>query len=228
MPMLGIGAALVELQGEFPDLTISKLRFLEAEGLVTPQRRPSGYRLYDPDDLDRIRYILRAQRDRFWPLKVIADALDALDRGLVEPDEPDARPVVPDIVPPGLPGGDALSRPVEGLELTPSELCQATGLDEAALALAVDYGLLGEAGGGFDAHDVAVGRAVAELMAYGLEPRHLRAFRSAADREVALAQQLTSGVRGPRSARQDVRADLARAGLSLHAALVREGLARLD
>lgn len=227
MPEVGIGAALARLQEEFPDLTISKLRFLEAEGLVTPQRRPSGYRLYHPQDLDRIRYILRAQRDRFWPLKVIAEALDALDRGLVEPQSPDARPVVPAILALDLPGDDTLHQPVEGLDLTSAELSQATGLDDAALALVQEFGLLAESNAGFDAHDVAVGRAVTELMAYGLEPRHLRLFRTAADREVALAQQVTAGIRG-RTARQDAASDLAVACLTLHAALVRQGLARCD
>ena len=77
-----IGAVLAALQQDFPDVTISKIRFLEAEGLVTPARTGSGYRTYAVQDLDRLRYILTAQRDHFWPLKVIAAALDAMDRGL--------------------------------------------------------------------------------------------------------------------------------------------------
>ena len=78
-----IGAVLAALKPDFPDVSISKLRFLEAEGLVTPARTGSGsYRSYTTEDLDRLRYVLTAQRDHFWPLKVIREALDALDRGL--------------------------------------------------------------------------------------------------------------------------------------------------
>ena len=94
---LTIGAVLAALSPDFPDITISKIRFLEAEGLVTPERTGSGYRTFSPDDLERLRYILTAQRDRFWPLKVIAEALDKLDRGLepVYNDQTPAHPQVP-------------------------------------------------------------------------------------------------------------------------------------
>ena len=77
-----IGAVLEQLKPDFPDVTISKIRFLEDEGLVTPQRTPSGYRTFSERDVERLRYVLAAQRDRFWPLKVIREHLDALDRGL--------------------------------------------------------------------------------------------------------------------------------------------------
>lgn len=82
---LTIGAVVAELADDFPDLTISKVRFLESKGLVAPERRPSGYRVFQPDDVERLRYVLTAQRDRFWPLEVIKDALDAMDRGLTPP-----------------------------------------------------------------------------------------------------------------------------------------------
>ena len=83
---LTISGVLDELREEFPDLTVSKVRFLDAQGLVSPKRSDSGYRRYSHEDIDRLRFVLRAQRDRFWPLKVIRDALDAYDRGLT-PDE---------------------------------------------------------------------------------------------------------------------------------------------
>ena len=73
---------LAELAPDFPDITISKIRFLEAEGLVTPERSGTGYRRFSAEDLERLRYVLTAQRDRFWPLKVIREALDKLERGL--------------------------------------------------------------------------------------------------------------------------------------------------
>ena len=89
---LTIGKVLAELGDDFPDVSASKIRYLEAEGLITPQRTASGYRTFSPADVQRLRYILSAQRDRFWPLKVIGEALDALDRGLTDPAQgPDAR-----------------------------------------------------------------------------------------------------------------------------------------
>lgn len=79
---LSIGAVLTRLQEEFPDLTLSKVRFLDAQGLVSPERTPSGYRRYAERDVQRLRFVLQCQRDKYWPLKVIAEALDAFDRGL--------------------------------------------------------------------------------------------------------------------------------------------------
>src|ERR1035437_9358926 len=79
---LTIGAILATLAPDFPDISISKIRFLEAEGLLAPERTESGYRMFSADDVERLRYILTAQRDRFWPLKVIREALDKLERGL--------------------------------------------------------------------------------------------------------------------------------------------------
>ena len=95
MRPLTIGAVVAALVEEHPDVTISKIRFLEAEGLVTPERSAAGYRRYGEADVERLRYVLHAQRELFWPLKVIREALEAIDRGLV-PTGPDARPVVPD------------------------------------------------------------------------------------------------------------------------------------
>src|SRR6478752_3056230 len=93
---LTIGKVLAALSEDFPDVTASKIRFLEAEGLVLPHRTASGYRTYTRDDVRRLRYVLAAQRDRYWPLKVIREALDALDRGLSDPgDAPGGRRPAP-------------------------------------------------------------------------------------------------------------------------------------
>lgn len=233
-----IGAVVDELVGEFPDLTISKLRFLETEGLVTPLRLPSGYRRYRESDLDRLRYVLTAQRDRFWPLKVIRDALDALDRGLTPAgdrvtDSPDdtggvsgrvagtpGRPVVPTVAPdPELPHPDDLG-PGRALRLTDAELCDASGLTPEALAALAGYGLLRPGRDGhWDEPALAVASAAAQLAAVGIEPRHLRPFRTAADREVALVRQ---AVRPGDEA--EVRRVLQQC-LALHVALVRAGTA---
>src|SRR4051794_8324831 len=139
-----IGAVLAALQPDFPDVTISKIRFLEAEGLVTPARSGSGYRTYSSKDLERLRYILTAQRDHFWPLKVIAEALDAMDRGLT-PQHHDAgmpRPTVPvPVSDPEVPTAAALTT-VGALRLTSEELAASAGLDADSVDALQNFGLL--------------------------------------------------------------------------------------
>lgn len=93
-PSVGIGAVLDALVEDHPDVTISKIRYLEAQGLITPERTPKGSRRYRPEDIERLRFVLTAQRDRFWPLKVIHAHLDALDRGLVPAEVPSGETAV--------------------------------------------------------------------------------------------------------------------------------------
>lgn len=223
---LTIGKVLRELTPEFPDVTASKIRFLEAEGLVTPTRTAAGYRTYSTDDLRRLRYVLSAQRDRFWPLKVIRDALDALDRGLTEPQdgtggprppEPTSDPEVPDA---------ASLRVRTDVSLTGPELRAATGIDRDTLLALENFGLLrADTQGHFDGDDLAVAAAAQSLAAHGLEPRHLRSFRTAADREVGLVEQVLATRRGD-DASGDRAAEIASACIALHVALVRSGLRR--
>ena len=233
-----IGGVLASLTPDFPDLTISKIRFLEAEGLVTPYRTGSGYRTYSDRDVDRLRYVLTAQRDRFWPLKVIRDALDAMDRGLTpgEPSAPDARPRVPDqAADPDVPTSDQLAAPPV-LRLTSRELREAAGLDRPTLDALETYGLVrADRSGHFDDDALAVARTAASLAAYGVEPRHLRPFRTAADREIGLVQQIVRPARSAaagRSARgdaggaEDPTPEVLRLCVALHTALVRSGLHR--
>ena len=220
---LTVGAVVRALAEEFPDVTISKVRFLEAEGLVTPERTPSGYRQFSPADVERLRYVLRAQRDRFWPLRVIRDNLDAIDRGLTPGDGPDARPTPPPPAPdPAVPDAvDLAAR--RDLRLTTAELARASELSPAVVADLAAHGLLRPGPDGLhDESDLRVARAAAGLAAYGVEPRHLRGFRAAADREVGLVEQVV----GPRRGRDAQRhaAEVAHLCLSLHAALVRAGL----
>ncbi|MBD3783570.1 MAG: MerR family transcriptional regulator, partial [Micrococcales bacterium] len=140
MRPLTIGAVVTALAEEFPDVTVSKVRFLEAEGLVTPERTGSGYRRYAPADVERLRYVLRAQRDLFWPLRVIKDSLAAIDRGLV-PAGAELRPVVPEPAPdPEVPDAAALLEEAE-LRLTRAELATAAGLDDPAVADLLDISL---------------------------------------------------------------------------------------
>ncbi len=222
MRPLSIGAVVRSLAEDFPDVTISKVRFLEAEGLVTPERSASGYRRYAPADVERIRYVLRAQRDLFWPLKVIREALEAIDRGL-EPTGPDQRPEVPDPGPdPDVPDAGVLLSG-RAVRLTGAELAGASGLTGAALAELVDHGLLRPGPDGLHGEDdLRAARAAAGLSRYGLEARHLRVFRAAADREVGLVEQATGALRGPDARRATD--EVTHLVLALHAALVRGGL----
>ncbi|MBO0804653.1 MAG: MerR family transcriptional regulator [Nocardiopsaceae bacterium] len=195
---IGIGQVLAELRGEFGDISPSKIRFLEAEGLIRPARAQSGYRRFARADVERLRYILIAQRDEYLPLRVIRQRLEAMDEGTEPAPE----------------------------TMTRSELLAATGADEALLAELEDYGLIRRARQyGTDAATVV--RCAASLREFGIQPRHLRAVKAAADREVSLVEQVAaplsrrSGSREPalRVAR-DAAAHIAR----LHASLVEDGL----
>lgn len=225
-----IGAVLAALRTDFPDVSISKIRFLEAEGLLTPQRTPAGYRTYSEGDLERLRYILAAQRDRFWPLKVIRESLDALDRGLTADDSAaPERPRAPQpAADPDLPAAASL-RPRGSLRLTRAELAASSGLAEPALDALESFGLLrpGESGHYGEAA-LSVAHTAAALAAYGIEPRHLRPFRTAADREIGLVEQAVSPHRGRADAgrQSDPTAEILRLCIALHTALVKDGLGR--
>jgi len=220
---LTVGAVVRALSEEFPDVTISKVRFLEAEGLVTPARTASGYRQFTPDDVERLRYVLRAQRDQFWPLRVIKDNLDAIDRGLTPAVAGDQRPQAPaPVADPDVPDPGALATRRD-LRLTAAELARASGLAPAEVADLAAHGLLRpDPAGLHDDADLQVAHAAAGLRAYGVEPRHLRGFRAAADREVGLVEQVTGPRRGADAQRHA--AEVAHLCLALHAALVRGGL----
>lgn len=241
---ISIGAVLRELQPDFPDLTVSKIRYLETEGLVSPERRSSGYRLFSEADVARLRFILTAQRDRFWPLKVIKDALDRLDQGLDVPGltapETDVTGVVPASAEAEDPGGAVVTdlsaaalRRRRAIRLSPAEVRERTGLDRAAYAQLKAFGLLRtDASGRHHADDLDVATAAAVLARSGLEARHLRSFRIGADRELGLAQQILEPLRrrqargAPGPDPDDVEAELLSTMLSLHVALVRSGLSR--
>jgi DNA-binding transcriptional MerR regulator len=224
---LTIGKVLASLAEEFPDVTASKIRFLEAEGLVLPHRTPSGYRTYTEDDVRRLRYVLAAQRDRYWPLKVIREALDALDRGLSDPGgESSGRPRPPaPVVDPEVPAPQELLAP-PAVSLTGPELCEATGIDHDTMQALETYGLLqADARGHFGTDALAVAAAARTLAGHGLEARHLRPFRTAADREIGLVEQVLATRRGG-GTREERAAEIASACIALHVALVRAGLAR--
>lgn len=227
-----IGAVLARLKPDFPDVTISKIRFLEAEGLIAPKRTPSGYRTFSEQDVERLTYVLTAQRDRFWPLKVIREALDAMDRGLQPPEHDLARPrpTVPATPsdPDVPPAAALLAGPSgTGLRLNRAEVARSVGLSEASVDALCTYGLLrpGE-DGHFPGSALPIAQAAAALAGFGIEPRHLRAFRTAADRELGLLDQVLSPLRGRHEDRLGpVRGELLHHCVALHVALIKAALA---
>jgi DNA-binding transcriptional MerR regulator len=227
---LSIGEVLSKLRVEFSDITISKIRFLESEGLIDPQRTPSGYRKFTSIDLERLRYVLSAQRDQYLPLRVIKENLDALDRGLT-PSATPGSPAAPRLA--TIDGEFAPSNFVHDsqLRLSREELLQSSGLLEAQLAQLESFGLIEVKGRYFDADALAVARAVAEMASFGIEARHLRSFKTAADREVGLVEQVITPLLRQKGSdaqarAEEVQRELASLSIRLHAALVASGLHR--
>jgi len=229
---MSIGEVLGALRQEFPDVTISKIRFLESEGLIEPERTASGYRKFSHDDLSRLRYVLSAQRDNYLPLRVIKAHLEAIDRGLDPPDTPGGGPQVPRTlsVADGLPGPDSFGRDASELRLSRDELLDAAAVGTEQLALLEQFGLVAPRPGGFyDGDALVIAKTVAEMSRFGLEPRHLRAFRAAADREVGLVEQVVAPLvrqRNPesRGRAEEVARELGSLSVRLHAVLVKSGL----
>jgi len=215
---LGIGEVLAQLQAEFPDVSVSKIRFLENAGLIQPARSPSKYRKFSPADVERLRYILTAQRDQYLPLRVIKDQLDAGGQD----HSPRRAGRYPALVDP-----DAFGPAVP---LTRREVLEATGLDEARLAELEDFGLVRRSGGRYGPDALAAARAVVALDRYGVQARHLRVLRASAERETALIEQVVAPVLRQRSdgardrARRTAR-EIAAVTLQLHAALIEAALA---
>ena len=229
---LSIGEVLNRLRGDFADITISKIRFLESEGLIEPQRTPSGYRKFTSSDLERLRYVLLAQRDQYLPLKVIKDNLDAIDRGLQPATVGSvARPNI------GLATIDGEMAPsafgeVNEMRLSREELLKNSGLAEEQLVELEGYGLIAARGRHYDGDALSIAKAVTEMGGFGIEPRHLRSFRSAADREIGLIEQVITPLTRQKGAESKARAEevqkeIASLSIRLHAALVRGGLNRL-
>jgi DNA-binding transcriptional MerR regulator len=210
-PRFTIGEVLGALRGDFPEVTISKIRYLESEELVHPQRTPSGYRKFSSADVARLRYVLAAQRDQYLPLRVIKEHLDALDRG-------------EDL--PGRDGGTTAGDDVGTAPLPAEEFARAAGLTDEQLADCVQFGLVGpDSSGRYRPAELPVARAAAGLAQHGIEPRHLRVYRTAVEREAALLEQLvTPGLRA-RSDEARTRAseqlqELAALSALLHGALL--------
>ena len=227
---LSIGEVLSKLKAEFSDITISKIRFLESEGLIEPQRTPSGYRKFTNNDLERLRFVLLAQRDQYLPLKVIKDNLDAMDRGLVP------AKTIGAVATPRLAAQDGVLTSDQfasnnDIRLTRAELISASNLSDEQLAEIESYGLISIRGRHYDSDALAVAKAVAEISAFGIGARHLRAFKTAADREIGLVEQVTTPLLRQKGSEaiaraEEVEKELASLSIRLHASLVRAGLHR--
>ncbi|MGW3989024.1 transcriptional regulator FtsR [Streptomyces sp. NPDC004830] len=221
--LMSIGTVLTVLRDEFPEVTVSKIRFLESEGLIEPQRTPSGYRKFSARDVERLGHVLRMQRDHYLPLKVIREHLEAMERGEavqlpVVGRQRDGEPV------PETPEGPTAAR------IGRAELLAAAGVEEQELQEWESYGLLTPLEDGtFDAEAVTVAELVGELGRFGIEPRHLRAMKAAADREAGLVDQVVAPLRRHRNPQTRAHAEartkeLAGLTVKLHAALVRTAL----
>jgi DNA-binding transcriptional MerR regulator len=228
---MSIGEVLAHLRAEFPDTTISKLRFLESEGLVEPRRTAAGYRKYSWDDVARLRFVLTAQRDHYLPLRVIREQLEALDRDQIPEGMGGlARYGHSLTVVDRLPTAEDFSTAAAESRLSRAELLEQSGASEEELRDLERYGLVTQrVGGYYDGTTVEVVRIAQEFAQFGLEGRHLRAYRAGADREVGLFEQVVAPLMRQRDPQARVRAEevireLAALSVRLHTVLVQAGL----
>jgi DNA-binding transcriptional MerR regulator len=221
-----IGEVLVALKPEFPDVTISKIRFLESEGLIEPERTASGYRKFYDRDVERLRTILTLQRDEYLPLRVIRERLDGAggQEGAAPAEE--RRQPEPE---------DDVAEPPASLEMTGDELAAATGVDTDVVDALTSFGLLRPATSDgrrtFGGDDLMVLRIVKDFFKYGVEPRHLTMYRHFADRESTFFEQIVTPVlrqRNPEARRQAAESlvELTRVSRRLKHALLRANLRR--
>lgn len=220
-----IGQVLAVLKADFPDVSISKIRFLEAEGLISPERAPSGYRRYAESDIERLRYILDVQKNHYLPLKVIREHLELMDRGQPPPNLTSPAPAAEqaeeaEVV------TTASRQPKRAIRVTRRELLQVSGLSEPSLADLEKHGLVlprrGTVYYGRDALTVAV--IARKLAAFGMDARHLRVVKQSAEREVGLIEQaIAPHLRRNPSARQ-LPSDVMQLVLHAHAAIMRSQL----
>ena len=207
----GISEVLVQLRPEFPDISTSKIRFLEAKGLIEPARSQSGYRRFSAEDIERLRYILTVQRDSYLPLQVIRERLaDGAAHGAEALDAD---------------GGSRRS----SADMSRRQLLEAAGIEDEELTELEDYGLIRRVGRQYGPEALAVVRAVAALRQYGVQARHLRAVKAAADRDANLieqvvAPQLRQRDPGARDAAARTAWQIADLTLRLHATLVESAL----
>ncbi len=228
---MSIGAVLDLLRPDFPDVTISKIRFLEAEGLVTPARSPSGYRRFTAYDCARLRFILTAQREQYLPLKVIKAQLDAQPDGEL-PERNSSYPAPRLVAADSGPGADREGAPTVPVtvRLSREDLLERSGVADDLITALCRAGVITTGPGGFfDEHSVVIAQCAAALGDYGVEPRHLRAFRSAADRQSDLIAQIAgpvskAGRTGARDRADDLAREVAALAITLHTSLIKSAV----
>jgi DNA-binding transcriptional MerR regulator len=222
-----IGEVLVAVKTEFPDITISKIRFLESEGLIQPERTPSGYRKFYEEDLERLKSILRMQRDEYLPLKVIKERLLKQDAGeLEEPSESVEEDASGEV-------DEVLAEPTTGLQMPIEEMSAATGVDRERIKELEGYGLVcshgPESARYYDGDDYVVLTILRDFFRFGVEPRHLTMYKHFAEREASFFETIvmpTLRQRNPdaRRAASDSLAELSRVSRKLKQALLRTNL----
>ncbi|HZT66352.1 MAG TPA: MerR family transcriptional regulator [Acidimicrobiales bacterium] len=236
---MSIGEVLNLLRGEFPDVTISKIRFLESQGLLDPERTPSGYRKFYDADVERLRWILRQQKEHFLPLKVIKGRLEPelSDRELSDREEHPSAQALPslEMADPGLrrrpsSPGRYLSAGASGASLTFEELVASSGLTDSAARDLERFGLIvGRPVAGtvyYDEEALIVARVAAGFQRFGVEARHLRMYKTAAEREAGFFEQIVTPLlkqRNPQSRSQAVQSleELSELGEQLRASMLR-------
>ncbi|MGJ9412257.1 MerR family transcriptional regulator [Aeromicrobium sp. CF4.19] len=223
---LGIGKVLDELRPEFPTLTISKIRYLEEQELIEPERTASGYRKFSFEDVERLRFILRQQK-KFWPLSNIRQLLDDMDRGLVPQTELGTATRVPEVgmADDGLPPPETFLEGRSQLRLSREEVLESSGISGELLQQVEEHGLIRRRPSQryYDGDDLVIAGVAKDFAALGLEPRHLRHFATSADRQASLFEQVT-GPRGREDEPTSTLAQLAALSVRLHTVLVRERL----
>ncbi|MFZ0157605.1 MAG: MerR family transcriptional regulator [Kineosporiaceae bacterium] len=233
---MSIGEVLAQLRPEFPEVTISKIRFLEDQGLIDPERAPSGYRRFSHADVDRLRFVLSVQRDHYLPLRVIREHLDALDRGResnVLPGGAVQPPRGPRLVADGPPDSSQRFAATREVSLTRAELIESAEVDEVLLRALEAFGLVtaDPSTATYDGEALTIARTARELASFGIEPRHLRPFRTTADREAGLVEQVVAPLRQQRGGQaagqaEEAAREVASLAVRLHAALLKSALGR--
>ena len=217
--LFNIGHVLAELNKDFQDLSPSKLRFLEEQGLVSPQRTASGYRKFTQLDIERIRIVLELQRDQYLPLKVIRAYLADLDEGKQ----------------PSLPSGASVNpqhlRQARSKSFSKIELIAETAITDALIAEAQDVNLIGVEP--FEAKDVEIARAIVHLQRFGIAPRHLRGLKASADREIGIIEGVVAPVLSKndtanRSRAAHYAAEIENQFASIRAELIRSVIGKFD
>lgn len=219
-----IGEVITALRDEFPEISISKIRFLESNGLLNPARTSSGYRKFSVVDIEHLRYILRMQRDYFLPLRVIREHIDAMNRGLEPPVVGDVAPKPPKVIV----DVDEITSSSTAIRLTKDELIANCDNEIKFVNELIDYGIIrADAAGFFSGTALNIAQKCASLAQFGLGPRHLKTIVTSASREVELFEPILKNSRSgknplSKAQAEDLALQLAGTIVSLHAYVVRD------